>query len=225
MMELRPRATNPISTVFGYDRGNPIDRRYIEHFLARHARDIKGHVMEVGDNSYTMRFGGDHVTQSDVLNRYPGHPQTTIVGDLAQAGALPAESFDCIVLTQTLQLIFELSDAILNLRNSLVRGGVLLVTVPWITPLDRHEWKENWYWSLTPAALRRLLESRFGEGTVSVASYGNVLSAMAFLHGLAEHELTPEELDLSDPYLPVLVAGRAQKSLASGATVAVGKES
>jgi hypothetical protein len=52
---------------------------------------------------------------------------------------------------------------------------------------------------------------------VSVAPYGNVLSAIAFLHGLAAEELRPEELDHHDPDYQVLIAVRAVKPVpASG---------
>src|SRR5258708_1276969 len=38
--------TRPISTSFGFDRGTPIDRYYIENFLGRNAGDIRGRVLE-----------------------------------------------------------------------------------------------------------------------------------------------------------------------------------
>src|SRR6185312_2075371 len=56
------RRTTPIASDFGYARGGPVDRYYIEGFLARHADDIRGRVLEVGDASYTHRFGGSRVT-------------------------------------------------------------------------------------------------------------------------------------------------------------------
>lgn len=206
------RRTTPISTMFGYDRGNPLDRRYIEHFLQTRASSIRGRVLEIGDNTYTLRFGGTAVERSDVFNRNPGHPQTTFAGDLTDPGALPAGTFDCIILTQTLQLIFDVGAAMRTLHAALRTGGVLLVTVPWVTPIDRGEWGDSWYWSFTPAALERLLEQAFGAGQVELAGYGNVLSATAFLYGLAEHELAPEELDTYDPCCPVIVAGMARKA-------------
>jgi hypothetical protein len=54
--------TAPVSRNFGYDRGLPVDRYYIEGFLDRHKSDVRGHVLEVGDDSYTRRYGGDRVT-------------------------------------------------------------------------------------------------------------------------------------------------------------------
>jgi len=207
------RRTDPISTQFGYDRGKPLDRHYVELFLGTHAADIRGRVLEVGDSTYTRCFGGEKVDQADVLNRFPGHPETTFVGDLADGAGLPSEAFDCIVLTQTLHLLFDLPAAIETLARVLKPGGVLLVTVPWISPIDRGEWGNTWYWSVSPRAFERLLQGPFAGGEVAVASYGNVLAATAFLYGLAEHELRPDELDAHDPHCPVLVAGRAVKPL------------
>ena len=66
------RRLAPLSREFGYDRGQPVDRYYIEAFLAASSGLIRGRVLEIGDRSYTERFGGDRVTQSDVLNVNPG---------------------------------------------------------------------------------------------------------------------------------------------------------
>ena len=204
--------TTPISESFGYDRGKPVDRHYIEQFLSVHAADIAGRVLEVGDNDYTVRFGGDHVEVSDVLNRYPGPPQTTFVGDLTDGTVLPANAFDCIVLTQTLHLLFDLRSAVATLHRALKPAGVLLVTVPWASPIDRGEWGPEWFWSVSPNSLRRLLQEAFGADQLSITAYGNVKVATAFLYGLAEHELPPSDFDVHDPYCPVIVAGRAVKS-------------
>src|SRR5262245_54268962 len=46
------RRLSPVSRTFGFDRGLPIDRYYIESFLAEHALDIRGRTLEVADNAY-----------------------------------------------------------------------------------------------------------------------------------------------------------------------------
>jgi glycosyltransferase involved in cell wall biosynthesis len=203
--------TSPVSTEFGFDRGKPVDRRYVEAFLAAHAGDIRGRVLEIGDSAYTRRFGGDRVERAEVLNRYEGHPETTYVGDLIDGSVLPSDAFDCIVLTQTLHLLYDMPAAVATLWRTLKPGGVLLVTVPWVSPIDRGEWGDDWFWSVSPNALRRLLSGPFSTDMTDVRSYGNVLSATAFLFGLAEHEVSPTELDVHDPHCPVIVAGRAVK--------------
>lgn len=204
------RRTTPISGNFGFQRGQPIDRHYIEGFLVRHAADIAGRVLEVGDNDYTVKFGGGQVVRSDVLHISPGAPQATIVGDLASAEHIPDDSFDCFVLTQTLQMIFDMPAAIRTINRILRPGGVVLITVPGITQVDQDEWRDTWYWSLTSTALRRLLSR--GWSDVTVETHGNVLSAVAFLHGIAAAELTPEEVAVRDEAYPVIVAARAVKA-------------
>src|SRR5215470_16238661 len=101
------RRLQPIGRIFGSEWGQCIDRYYIESFLAHHAMDIHGHVLEVGDNAYTRRFGSIHVQQSDVVHVSPEHPGATFTVDLTNAEHLQAEAFDCIVFTQTLQFIYD----------------------------------------------------------------------------------------------------------------------
>jgi SAM-dependent methyltransferase len=211
------RRTRPISQVFGYDRGTPVDRRYIEGFLARHADDIRGRVLEIGDNAYTRRFGGGRVSHSDVLHVAAGNPDATIVDDLADGRSLPTDAFDCIVLTQTLHLVFELHEATATLHRILKPGGVLLLTVPGVSSVDRGDWGTTWFWSFTKASLQRLLEERFPRSALSVTAYGNVLTAVAFLHGLAEEELRSEDFARDDVHYPVIVAARAVKEAPSNA--------
>src|SRR5687768_6643043 len=92
-------STKPLSNVFGFDRGQPIDRFYIERFLARHAADIKGHVLEIGDDAYSRRFGGNRIVHQDVLHVDGSNSSATILGDISMPDVLPAESFDCLVIT------------------------------------------------------------------------------------------------------------------------------
>jgi hypothetical protein len=79
------RRTQPVSQQFGFDRGLPIDRYYIESFLAAHSSDICGHVLEIGDDAYSKRFGGDRCTHQDVLHVVPGFTGATMIADLAWA--------------------------------------------------------------------------------------------------------------------------------------------
>ena len=58
---------------------------------------------------------------------------------------------------------------------------------------------------------RRLFEEVFAAADVRVQTYGNVLTAVAFLHGLAVEELQQEELDHCDPDYEVLITVRCRK--------------
>jgi SAM-dependent methyltransferase len=204
--------TAPVSDNFGYDRGTPIDRFYIERFLEQHAGDIAGRALEVGDDAYCRRFGAQRVTQQDVLHVSADNPAATIIGDLSVRDTLPANAFDCLVLTQTLHLVFDMAAAVAEMHRSLKPGGVVLLTVPGITRIDRGQWGgEHWFWSLTAASATRLFGVVFGAEHVQVHSHGNVFAATAFLQGLALEEVERAKLEVSDACFPVIVTVRARK--------------
>lgn len=207
------RRLEPLSRAFGYERGLPVDRYYIERFLESHRGDLRGRVLEVGDDAYTRRFGGDAVTQREVLHVAPGAPGATFVADLIAADAVPSNAFDCFVLTQTLHLIYDLNAALATVQRILKPGGVVLATLPGISPLSEDEWRDEWCWSFTERSARRLFASAFPGANVEVASHGNVLAATAFLQGLAAGELEPDELEHRDPGYPLLITVRAVKPL------------
>lgn len=202
----------PISPNFGYDRGTPIDRFYIERFLDRHRADIRGRVLEVGDAAYSQTFGGAAITRQDVLHAHADNPDATIVGDLGQPGLLPADAFDCTVLTQTLMLVWDMPAAAAELYRALKPGGVLLLTVPGTSSVDRGEWGANWFWSLTGSSVTRMFEPLFGAENMDVRVEGNVYAATCFLHGLAQEEVRTEWLERADAAYPMVVTLRAVKA-------------
>lgn len=202
----------PFSREFGYDRGRPVDRYYIEEFLAIHQMDIHGRVLEIADNTYTSRFGDRRVAQSDVLQLQAGDPQATIVADLTHADHIPANTYDCIILTQTLQFIFDVPAALRTIHRILKPDGVVLATFPGISPISRYD-MERWghFWGFTSLSGRRLFEQVFPAEQVEVRTYGNVLSASAFLFGMAAEELKQQEIEYSDQDYEVIIAIRAAK--------------
>jgi SAM-dependent methyltransferase len=209
------RRVTPVTRSFGLDRGRPIDRYYIDSFLARHAQDIKGRVLEAGGLvNYTKRFGGDRVTQADVLYPKEGFPDATIIGDLSTGAGIPRGTYDSIVLTQVYQFIYDVASAVRHTYEALKPGGVLLATVPGISQICRYD-LEQWgdYWRFTDTCARRLFGDSFGADNVEVEPHGNVLVACGFLHGLAVEDLRREELDHDDPDYPLSIGVRAVKPL------------
>jgi SAM-dependent methyltransferase len=205
------RRLEPIDPDFGLGRGRPVDRWYIERFLDAHRADVRGNVLEVADDHYTRRFGEGRVAVADVLHRSAGNERATLIGDLSDGANLPADRFDCFICTQTLQYVFELAPAIATIRRILKPGGVLLLSVPGISqisPYDREHWGEHW--RFTPQSVERLLRAEFGE--VEAAGHGNVLSAIAFLHGMAWDDLQAHELAHPDDRYPLVVTARAVKA-------------
>jgi SAM-dependent methyltransferase len=211
---VRTLPPSPISPHWGFDRGTPVDRVYIEAFLEANRADIRGAVLEFMDDGYTRRFGGDRVTTSDVLEVVEGNPKATIVADLTRPDELPAARFDCIICTQVLQMIFDVRTAAAQLCRLLNPGGVLLVTGSGVSKVGRRLGVDPWgeYWRFTAQSLTMLLEEAFAGGAVAVEPYGNVFAATAFLYGLAAEELPPQRLAERDPAFELLLAGRAQRT-------------
>jgi SAM-dependent methyltransferase len=206
------RRLSPVSEKFGLDRGLCIDRYYIEEFLTRFAIDIRGHVLEVGDDRYTKKFGANRVTRSDVVHVEEGQPNATLVADLSRDRALAPDRFDCIICTQTLQFIYDVPAALRCLYRILKPGGIVLATFAGISQVSRFD-MDRWgdYWRFTTLSTRRVFDEVFPPENIQINAYGNVLASVAFLHGLAAEEFTKEELDYHDPDYQLLITVRAVK--------------
>jgi SAM-dependent methyltransferase len=206
------RRLTPIDPNWGFERGTPIDRVYVERFVGGHASDIRGRVLEIAAPDYATRFGSG-VERVDILMAREGTPQATIVADLANAPQIPDDTFDCAIVTQTLQFVWDAPAALSTLHRILAPGGVLLATVPGITKISPPEDEEfGEWWHFTARSARRLAEQAFGEGSVEVEAFGNVLAATGFLYGLAASDLRAGELDARDRLYEVVVGIRAVKS-------------
>ena len=205
------RSTKPISRVFGFDRGTPIDRVYIEDFLTRNRHLIRGTICEIGDDTYAKKFATEY-EKIEVLHYTEGNPKATIVGDLTRPETLPKSSIDCFILTQTLNFIYDFKSAIKGVHYMLKPKGVVLATVAGISQISRYDY-ERWgdYWRFTDMSIKRAFEEVFGTGNVEVFSYGNVLTAVALLEGISAEELTRDEIFYRDEDYPVVLAVKAVK--------------
>jgi hypothetical protein len=199
-----------LSDVWGYDRGTPVDRYYIESFLAKHRKDIAGRTLEIGDSLYSTCYGSA-VTHADVLDINTANQYATLIADLSADHGLPSMAFDCFILTQTLQLIYDTRAAIANAHRMLRPGGVLLATVPSVSRITTSSACD--YWRYTVASCSRLFTEFFGPENITVQSYGNVLACIAFLAGMGYEELSQKELEINDDAFPLIVAIRAVKAI------------
>jgi SAM-dependent methyltransferase len=208
----RLRRLTPYRPAFGWFRGECIDRVYIELFLSRNAQRIKGHCLEIGESQYMDRFGADQIIDADVLDVLL-RPGVTILADLTDAPAIPSNSYDCIICTQVLMCIYDVQAAVQTIFRILAPGGVALVTLAGISqiapPTMMAEGGE--FWRFTRSSAQRLFTDVFGAENVFVESFGNVLAATAFLHGLVAEELTAEELAYNDPDYPLTITVSAVK--------------
>jgi hypothetical protein len=199
----------PVSRQFGFDRGKPVDRWYIERFLDQHRADVRGAVLEVAERTYSDWYGDGQVTSSDVLH-HTGTDDSTVIGDLTTGDGLPAAAYDCFICTQTLPFIYDVHAAVRGMANVLRPGGVVLATLPGISQVSRED-KRDWgdWWRFTSQGTKRLFEEAFDD--VRVEAHGNVLSAAAFLYAYAADELTEAELNHWDPDYELLITVHARR--------------
>lgn len=190
--------STPISRSFGFDRGVPVDRYYIEKFLKENASYIKGNVLEVAEREYTLKYGVD-VKKSYTMHIYNAEGEDNIVANLETGEGVAEGMIDCFILTQTLPFIFDVKKAAENVVKFLRKGGTALVTVSGITQISRYD-MERWghYWSFTTASMKKLFEGCRDVESVDIKAYGNVKSAASGLYGLSVEDLTQKDLEYQD---------------------------
>lgn len=202
----------PVSRAFGFDRGTPIDRFYIEQFLTEQRASIRGHVMEIAEATYTKQFGTG-VTRSEILV-FQGQPsENTRVADLTDITSLPAGELDAFICTQTLNFIYEVKKAVIGLHHSLKPGGCALVTVAGLIQISRYD-ADRWgdFWRFTPQGAQRMFEEVFGTGRVEVTVHGNAYAAACLHRGFAVEECDQTLLNAVDPDYPVVITIKATKT-------------
>jgi peptidoglycan/xylan/chitin deacetylase (PgdA/CDA1 family)/glycosyltransferase involved in cell wall biosynthesis len=206
----------PLSADWGYDRGTPIDRYYIERFLAAKADDVHGVVLEVQEGEYSRRFGGDRVAETDVIDITPDNARANLVSDLRRLDNVPSDRYDCIILTQTMHVIDDMRAVLAAAARVLKPGGALLATLPCTSRVCLEYGEDGDFWRVTEAGARQIFSAVFPTEQLEIQSFGNVLTNVAFLQGLATHEISAEEFETHDPFHPLLVGVRAVKPSAAG---------
>lgn len=204
------RRTAPLHRDYGWHRGTPVDRTYIQDFLQAHADDIRGDCLEVAEDRYCSSLGGARVSTVTTL-QLDGPGPGRLVADLTRSASVPEAGYDCFVCTHTLNVIFDVQAALVSCRRLLRPGGTLLLTVASTTHVSRFD-ADRWgdYWRFTPQGIGRLVAEAFG-CQPQVTTFGNVLAATAMLHGVVAEELSAQELAVVDPDYPVAVGVRVVK--------------
>lgn len=209
--EIARLPVQPFSRDFGLERGQPVDRYYIEKFIEQYQSDIKGTVMEIANNKYIKKFGGDRVNKEIILH-VKGWGNKAIKGNLETGEGLKENMVDCLICTQTLQYIYDIKKTAQNIYKILRPSGVALITVPgikYLSEYDNNNWGEKW--SFTEASMKLSFENVFGKDNVMVESYGNVKIAVAYLYGLCCEELLEEDFAYNDKQYPFLITVRVKK--------------
>jgi hypothetical protein len=205
------RRLRPFSDEYGLDRGGSVDRGYIDAFVARNAAAIRGRVLEVRDDHYASG-AKSRIQRLDIVDIDPSNRRATLRKDLGMPGSLPAQAYDCAIVTQTLQLVRDIDAAVENIWNALAPGGTALLSMPVLCRIDGNAGPGGDLWRFTPAGLDRFLRMRLPhDAEIAVEGHGNLVVAIAFLEGLAPQELDPDELVFEDPHFPVVACARVDR--------------
>jgi SAM-dependent methyltransferase len=188
----------PVRREFGIAQGTPIDAFYARRFLAHHAQDIRGRVLEWGAPGFASAAAGDQITTLDM----PG-----------AAGAATPGAYDCVVSVDALAHAVEPRAALAALVDALRGGGVLLVVVPGLRQRRLAGVAEDpELWRFTADGLALLLREAFGAAHVAVETQGTIRSAAALLYGMPEQLVPPAMLQPPDPDFEIAVCARAVKA-------------
>ncbi len=198
----------PLSDDYGFDHGTPLDRRYIETFLAKHQNAFHGAMLEVGDDRYSRRFGAA-LSRTTVVDVDRTNPHATLIADLCDPVSLPAVAYDSIILVETLHLLSAPAACVANCRRALVSGGSLLVTVPALKRVSPTHPASD-YWRFTPAGLE-LLFAQTWDGPFTIESFGNLRVCLGFLCAQVVEDLDDDDFAHNDLRFPLTVAAHARK--------------
>jgi len=198
----------PFSELWGADRGLRIDRYYIERFLEANRGDFRGAVLDVQDGAYVRRYGRATADDFDLLDIDPLSRDATVIADLRDAAGVSSSTYDCVVLTQVLQLIDFVPAAIREIHRILSPRGVALISVPCVSRVDPEAGLDGDYWRFSRVGLQRFLEDGFPGRSLDLQACGNRVAVLAFLMGLAAEEVGEAALDQHDPEFPLMLTAR-----------------
>ena len=202
-----------ISNDFGFSRGNPIDRYYIENFLKKNQNDFVGESLEFGTDFYLKKFNRG-ITSFNIFTslKDKSKNKNLIKGDLSIVKNQPEEKYDLIVCTNVLNFIYDINLAIKGLHKMLKKNGVCLVTIAsFSTHVSRYD-MDRWgdYWRLSEkSAYKAFKKNNFIIDECK--SFGNVKLAIAQMNGLCVDDIDSDILKINDNDYQMLITLRVKK--------------
>ena len=195
----------PISEQFATERGKPIDRVYIEQFLFKYKKYIRGDVLEIEDSFYTRKYGGEKVEKSIVIDVGSADPSVDFNANIETGEGICDSVADCFILTQTLMYIYDLEAAAHNITRFLKIGGIALITCSCLSQNSRR-CMDNYgsYFNFNAAVFNKMFQNEKAT-IVDVGSYGNVKTALAHLAGMCAEDLQANDFEMDDRYYPLIV--------------------
>ena len=102
--------------------GTPIDRIYMDNFISKNKRYIQGIVAESMGNHYALKYGGENVKQSYIINMSNEVQENVLDIDLTCYDEVPENILDCCILTNVLNFVFDIDVACSSIYKILKPG-------------------------------------------------------------------------------------------------------
>ena len=206
------RSIKKHSEKFGFDRGTPIDRYYIDHFLKNlNLENNFNRSLEFGEILYSDSF---KVKEKYFLS----HPEyetrdiasNQILFDLNSEHSYEGTKFDLILSTNVINFTKNPFVSIKHHIDMLNSRGTLVLTVSASMPISKFD-AERWgdYWRFTPDGLNQLLRTLNCE--YHIKSFGSFVTSIAFLCGLSAEEIDATDLNKNDDSYPIVVMAIIKK--------------
>tara|TARA_Y100000385_G_scaffold274995_1_gene318802 strand:+ start:293 stop:985 length:693 start_codon:yes stop_codon:yes gene_type:complete len=202
-----------ISNDFGFGRGTPIDRYYLEIFLKTNQKYFIGESLEFGSDFYLKKYN-NRIKSFDVFTSFldKKNSKNIIKGDLSLIEDLPKEKYDFIVCTNVLNFIYEIDSAIKGLHKMLKKNGICLISLAgFSTHVSRYD-MDKWgdYWRLSKKTAIKIFKKNNFE-IEECNSYGNVYLASAQMKGFCVEDIDNEMLKNVDNDYQMLITLRIKK--------------
>lgn len=199
------RRGKPFCNEFGFERGTPIDRYYLDKFISSIRHLVKGKVVEIGGAlSNREQYGFENTSTYDAVDLLSS-PFVNICGDIHESNLLKPDYYDTILLFNVLEHCHTPQKVVDNIHNWLASSGYCLAIVP---NAQRIHNNPGDYWRILPDGMKTLFQN-FAK--VQVTTYGSPTSLIASYMGIAAQELTHDELTEINPLYPVTTCLVAQK--------------
>lgn len=136
-----------------------------------------------------------------------------IQGNLETGEGIQENMFDCLICTQTIQMIYDIHSVVRNIKKLLRPGGAALITASGISQISRNDY-DNWgeFWRFTKMSMQKLLEDVFPHDNTEISTFGNVKTAIGFLYGLCQNDLKKSDFEYNDEQYPLIVAAVCKKA-------------
>lgn len=193
--------------------GTPIDSFYVRAFVDANLDAVRGRVLAARDTELVDRSAVGRVSSVDVFDIDPYNVSAKILTDLCDPVAFDPASYDCIIVTQTIQRLADPALGLKVLWSALRPGGSILLSSPVVAPVDRAHGINRDLWRYSSYGLQTLVRSVLPDAQCSACDFGSLATAIGFIAGIPKERMPQRALAWHDERVPVVACARLDRPL------------